>query len=388
MLERYQKLIEISRDLNSTLDLDVLLHSIVGAAAQVTESMAASILLYDESKNELYFQASTHLDTPLMVGLSVPVEGSIAGEIVTKRKPIIMMKAQNDPRHFQEVGESTQFITESLLGVPLITKNRVIGVLEALNKHDGDFNENDQELLTALGAQAAVAIQNSRLFQQSDLIAEMVHELRTPLASIGTATHLLMRAEISEEQRTKMAKTIQNETNRLSDMTTSFLDLAILESGRGQFKIEEVDVRSILKETAEIMQNRISEQGLTLELEIANNLPKVQGDRNKFKQVTLNFLSNAIKYNRPNGKITMGAKLDGDNLSIFVTDTGRGMLAEHVDSLFEKFFRVPGSEEFAKGTGLGLSICKKIIEGHGGEIVVTSEFGKGTTFSAIIPIVA
>lgn len=385
LLERYLLLIEISRELASTLDLDVLLDSIVFAAANVTDSKAASILLYDESKHELYFQASTNIESPLMRGLIVPVEGSIAGEIVTTREPKVQT-ASDAPRHFDKIGEEVEFHTDTLLGVPLITKDKVIGVLEALNKIDGDFTQEDQELLLALGSQAAIAIENSRLFQQSDLISEMVHELRTPLASIGTAAHLLMRPEISSDQRKSMAETIQRETNRLSEMASSFLDLAKLESGRGQFKVERVDLKQILEEASEVMMSQLEDKGLTFEWQVEEPLPEFNGDPDKLKQVAINLISNAIKYNRPNGAITLGAYNEKENVVFFVQDSGRGMLPEHVESLFEKFYRVPGSEKVAQGTGLGLSIVKKIVESHGGEIIVKSQVGEGTTFEICIPL--
>jgi K+-sensing histidine kinase KdpD len=385
LLERYRRLINISRDLSSTLDLDSLLYQIVKAAADLTDSHDASILLYDENQHELYFQASTHLDARAMRGLAVPVEGSIAGTIVTTRKPMKVMSAEDDPRHYNGISESVQYKTESLLGVPLITKDKVVGVIEALNKKEGDFTDEDEQLLSALGSQAAVAIENTRLFQQSDLIAEMIHELRTPLSSISTASHLFMRPEVSQEQRASMAETIRRETTRLSEMATSFLDLARLESGRSPFIMEEVDLVALLQEGVKIMESRIQEQGLTLECDLKDNLPSFHGDSGKIIQVILNLLSNAIKYNRPKGMITIGASSTDKEVSFYVKDTGRGILPEHRESLFQKFYRVPGSDQITEGTGLGLSITKKIIDSHGGRIEVDSEVGKGTTFTVHLP---
>jgi signal transduction histidine kinase len=268
----------------------------------------------------------------------------------------------------------------------LIANEKVVGVLEVLNKRKGDFTQEDQEVLTALGSQAAVAIENARLFQQSDLVAELVHELRTPLASLSTATHLLLRPEISEEQRRKMAQTIQVEANRLSEMATSYLDLARLESGRSQFKVGKVDLTNVLEEAVAIMRGRIEEKGIHLEMALPDSLPIISGDRDKIKQVALNLMSNAIKYNRPDGSITISAGEKDEYLTFSVKDTGFGILPEHTTSLFQKFYRVPGSEQIAQGTGLGLSICKKIIEGHGGSIEVDSSMGQGTQFSVFLPL--
>jgi signal transduction histidine kinase len=383
--ERYLSLLDISRDLSSTLNLDALLYQIVTAAADLTDSMAASIMLYDENNEELYFHSSTNLDARVMRGLVVPVDSSIAGTILLERRPVIVMNVAEDPRHFEEIGKTTNYDVESLLGVPMLTKDKVVGVLEVINKLNGVFDKDDENLLSALGSQAAIAIENSRLFQQSDLIAEMVHELRTPLASIQTAAHLITRPEISQQQRISMAETIQKETGRLTEMATSFLDLARLESGRTQFTFDKIDLHTVLRESADLMENRIKSEGLFLEWQIADSTLEIKADPDKLKQVVINLISNAIKYNRPNGKVIIGSSDEGETVTFFVQDTGRGMLPEHVDMLFNKFFRVPGSEKMAAGTGLGLSISKKIVEGHGGQIKVDSVIGEGTTITVTLP---
>jgi len=221
-LDSYLRLIDISRDLASTLDLDVLLDRIVNAAADITSAEAASILLYDTTSRQLYFQVATNIDEPTMRGLVVPLEGSIAGWIVTKQKPLRIDDVHEDSRHFGDIEQSTGFPTKSILGIPLVTKNKVVGVLEVLNKKEGNFTSSDENLLTVLGAQAAVAIENARLFQQSDLISEFVHELRTPLASLSTATYLLLRPEMSREQQEQIVSNIHNETIRLNSLASSF----------------------------------------------------------------------------------------------------------------------------------------------------------------------
>ncbi len=384
LAQRYHRLLEISRDLASTLDLDTLLQRIVHAAADVCEAEAASILLYDDRQQELYFQAATNLTEPLMRGLVVPMD-SLAGWIVRNRQSVLINDVSQDKRHFAKISQNTNFTTRSLLGVPLVAKGKVVGALEALNKKDGDFSEEDRDVLSVLGAQAAVAIENSRLFQQSDLISEFVHELRTPLGSLSTAAHLLERPELSEEQRRTLLHTIQSEAQRLSEMATSFLDLARLESGRVQYHAGQVDVAALLNECQTIMRGRALEKQQTLRVEAAAGLPSILADRGKLKQVFINLLSNAIKYTPNGGHITLRAEADAEEMRIQVCDTGRGIPPESLQDLFQKFYRVPGSESMAQGTGLGLSIVKKIVEGHGGRVSVESEVGKGTTFTVHLP---
>lgn len=382
-LDRYKRLIEISRDLASTLDLDPLLNRIIEAACAIAEAQAASILLYDSAARQLFFQVATNMD-PMMRGIVVPMD-SVAGWIVTNRQAVRIDDVHTDRRYFKNVAKTLSFDTSNLMGVPLITKDKVIGVLEVLNKENGAFTETDEDLLTVLGAQAAIAIENTRLFQQSDLIAEFVHELRTPLASLSTATYLLLRPEISREQSEQIINNIHSETLRLNSLASSFLDLARLESGRVQYQKSSFAILPLFQECKSVMQSKADETRITISLDVPADLPVVEGDRDKLKQVLLNLISNAVKYNRPGGSVIVAASLDAKLWQISVADTGYGIPEEAMPNLFQKFYRVKGTESKVVGTGLGLSICKQIIQGHGGRIEVKSKAGEGTTFTAFIP---
>jgi signal transduction histidine kinase len=384
-LEGYRRLIDIARDLASTLELDILLNRIIRAAVDITGAQAASILLYDDASRQLYFQVATDMDQPLMRGLVVPLEGSIAGWIVANRQPVRISNAQEDPRHFGMIEEVTHYATNSLLGVPLTTKEKVIGVLEALNKQSGEFSETDEDLLSVLGAQATVAIENARLFQQSDLIADFVHELRTPLTAITTASYLLLRPEISHEQREQMVHNIYDETQRLNALTSSFLDLARLESGRVQFHSSQFDLRALLEECRGVMQGKADEDGIQINIEIPADFPSLEADRDKLKQLMLNLLNNAIKYNHPNGLVTLSASAEEREFILVVQDTGIGIPEKALPNLFQKFYRVQDAEGNPTGTGLGLSICKQIVQGHGGYFEVHSHLAEGTTFTIHLP---
>lgn len=384
-LDSYVRLIEISRDLASTLDLDVLLERIVKAAADITAAEAASILLYDNTARQLYFQVATNIDEPTMRGLVVPLEGSIAGWIVTNQKPVRIENVHDDSRHFGDVEQTTGFPVRSILGIPLITKNKVVGVLEALNKKDGKFTKDNENMLSVLGAQAAVAIENARLFQQSDLISEFVHELRTPLASLSTATYLLLRPEMSREQKEQIVNNIHSETLRLNSLASSFLDLARLESGRVQFRKSTFDVLDLLHECKDVMASKAEEDRIQIRVIGPEGLSQLEADRDKIKQVVLNLLSNALKYNRLNGSVILKVKPGELNMVISVQDTGVGIPEDDIGHIFEKFYRVRENESKVTGTGLGLSICKKIVAGHGGAIEIKSELGIGTNILITLP---
>ena len=180
-----ERLIEVSRSLNSTLSLRPLLDRIIAAAQELTETEACSIMLLDRKSGELYFEAATNLSG--VRSIVVPMEGTVAGWVARTGESLVVPDARQDPRFrfSRQADEQSTLITGAILAVPLIARGNVIGVLEAINKKDGaEFTAADVELMSVLGDQAAVAVQNALLFQQSDLIAEIVHEMRTPLTSV------------------------------------------------------------------------------------------------------------------------------------------------------------------------------------------------------------
>ena len=387
LLARMQRLMEITRTLASTLDLDKLLRKIIEAANEVTGTEAASIMLIDPMTGELRFEAATNLRSSELKGIVIPLEGSIAGWIVRHSEPLVVPDTRQDPRWHQSVDETTSFITSSILGVPLLARDKTIGVLEAINKRQGAFSEDDVTLLQSLAAQAAVAIVNARLFQQSDLISEMVHELRTPLNALMATSHLLVRPELPEGRHRELVTTLQRETARLSQMTTDFLDMARLESGRIRFTSERFDLGELVRECVEVVRHQAEAHGIGMDTRIMPWLPALETDRSKLKQVILNLLTNGVKYNRDRGQITAAVEVASRQFRVSVTDTGKGIPAEAMPHVFEKFYRVPDSEGYASGTGLGLAVAKKIVEVLGGEIGVNSTVNVGSTFYITLPLI-
>ncbi len=390
LISRYERLMEISRQLTSTLDLSTLLERIVVAATELTGTKAASILLIDPQTNELRFEAATDMSSGAIDAIVIPKEGSIAGWVVTHDEVVVVNDAQNDPRWYPDVDKAVENRTRNLLCVPMRAHTKVIGALESLNKlADDPFTEEDVNTLTTLAAQAAIAIENARLFQQSDFIAEMVHELRTPLAALKASTALLLRPNLPENRRHDIILTMQRETDRLTQMTTEFLDLARLESGRARLEIAPFEIIDLIHESVNVVRQQASDRNISIH--ITGGPLELNADRGKVKQVLLNLLTNAIKYNKDHGEIfiTVGQTQDnGRHLSrIAVRDTGKGISPENQANMFQRFFRTADTEGYAQGTGLGLAIAKRIIEAHGGNMWLESELGVGTTFFFTLPVV-
>ncbi len=388
LMARYERLMEINRQLTSTLDLNALLDQIIQAAIELTESHAASILLVDPQTGELRFEAASNISSGTRDALVVPKEGSVAGWVVTHGEYVLVTDAPNDPRWFQDVEKSVKTKTRNMLAVPMRAHTRIIGALEALNKRDdAPFTTDDINTLTTLAAQAAIAIENARLFQQNDFIAELVHELRTPLAALKASTMLLMRPTLPEDRRREVISTMERETDRLIRMTTEFLDLARLESGRTRLEITPFDLRELIDEAVTVVYQQAQERAITINVDATST--EIEGDRGKLKQVLLNLLTNAIKYNREHGAIDIALQVAQEKaqeiVAVSVHDTGRGISKEDQAHIFERFYRVADTEGFTQGTGLGLIIAKRIVEAHGGNMWLESEPGVGTTFTFSLP---
>jgi signal transduction histidine kinase len=380
-----RRMLVISATLSSTLDPKQLLETVVETATDLTETQAAAILLRDQMNGELYFAAATGRGSADQQKFG-PLEKGIAGWIVESGHPVILDNVKRDARHYVDVDEDTLYVSQNMLGVPLTTKGQVIGALEAINKTGWEgYSYHDITLLQALASQAAVAIENARLFHQTDLIAEFMHELKTPLMALTAASEILGRENLPEKQK-ELLDMIQSETMRLSNMAQDFLDLARLESGRSQMAREPVDLVLLVNDVVRLQESQAGANNIRIVVNIIEELPVIVGDFNRLKQVLLNLASNAVKYNREGGLVTIDVRAVDEEVAIDIIDTGPGIASENLPHLFERFYRVRDGEGYSEGSGLGLAIAKRIMVEHGGRIEVQSEPGQGSTFSCFLPV--
>lgn len=377
-------LLEAIGEIASTMDLPALLDRTVEAARQLTGSQAASLLLYDPDTHQLYFEAATKMIAVSLGHVAVPTEHSIAGWVFTHNQPLIVNDTLSDPRSFPEIDMITGSRTSCILGVPLRARGNTLGVIEAINKNGG-YDNDDITVLQTLAVQAAIAIENRRLSQQSDLVADMVHELRTPLAALTAAGHLIQRPDLLEEQRQNVARTMLGEVQRLNQMTSDFLELARLESGRLYLDSEPIHLGGLVEECLEIMRPQADDERISLQAVIDADTATVRGDRNRLKQLLLNLLTNAIKYNHPDGFVKVSVSPSGNEVMLAVEDSGCGIPKKYLPKIFDRFYRVPDEDGYPGGTGLGLAIAKRIVENHRGRIEVISRQGKGSTFTVYLP---
>ena len=385
-LARFELVMEIGQVLSSTLDLPALLDLIIDGARKLTNSEASSILLTDNKTGELYFEAASGVKSEAVKRVVVPRE-SLAGWVAREGRAQVINDVSRDPRFSSHADQKSGFKTRALIALPLRVKGRTIGVLEAVNRIDNTpFDEEDVHALESLAAQAAIAITNARLFQQSDLISDMVHELRTPLTSIVAYSELLMRSGLNPDQIHSFVGTINQESTRLTNMINDFLDLSRLQSGRARLAYQPIDVGELVRDCISVIRPQADQKGIQLIAQVADGLPAIEGDRNRLKQVLMNLLSNAVKYNKIEGRVTIEARALDGSVHLSIADTGKGIPEKDLPHIFDKFFRVADSDGWATGTGLGLSITREIIEAHEGRIEVESQVGTGTRFEITLPI--
>lgn len=379
-----ERLLSVSRRLNSTLEMRPLLLQIVESARDLTNADGASILLM-EGEGTLRFAAATGPESGILDGTEVPMQNSLAGWVVRHGEMAVLEDAQADSRVYSIRAIDA---TQSMIAMPMIFGDRVIGVLESVTtKSRHTFTQQDQETIETLAGVAAVAVENARLFQQSDWVAEVVHEIRTPLTAILSYADLLLRPDLDEQTRERFVVTIQQETERVSSLASQFLDLARLESGRISMARDIIRMDELIDRAVSVIRPNAEQLDRVVHVDVHEPLPPTVGDRARLHQVLLNLLNNAIKYSDPGDTISVGAASDGDTIKVSVTDTGPGIPADQLPQLFQKFHRLRGSELEASGTGLGLVVARQIVEAHRGQIWGESEEDKGSTFYFTLPVI-
>ncbi len=387
ILERYKQLVGVLHEQASILNLEQLLDQGAKAALELCQAQHAQIFIPDKANQRLQFKTGTFPNATKYRQISMPVELSLEGWVLSHKQPLRINNYRGYDPHYGKVTNPHDLEIRSILCLPLISKGTPIGVLEVFNETSGKFTDLDQEILSSFAQQLATYIFNTQLFLQSDLISELVHELRTPLVSLNMAVHLLQHPDLPEEKRRRIFEMISTEFNRLSEMTASFLEYARLESGRTKFNPTQFDIQQVLAESVEVMQFQADARSIKIQLQPPASPLVLTADRDKLKQVILNLLNNAIKYNHPGGSVSISAQPTPTDMTIIVRDNGQGISAEYLPRLFDRFFRAPNKDNLTIGTGLGLTICKQIVDAHHGKLEVSSEVGRGSTFTVRLPVI-
>ena len=408
-IQRDRVQLSILQDINaaatSTLDLGAVLNMLLDKIDILLPYAASGVNLFNRETGKLERLAVRHLDEEALKEALEQSGGGLGRIVFEKKSPLNIRNIQADSRLPQITEFFIKYGLVSYLGLPLIAKGEVLGVLALLTREEHEFSNEEIGFLSILAGQAAITIRNSELFEQTkkqaaelekakemqaDFAAMIAHDLRSPLtATLSTATMLEdgLFGTVTEEQKKWLVK-VQSNIRNLVDLVNDFLDLSKLEAGHIQLSKEKVHLDQLIRESADNYLALAGEKKISLQTRIDPALPHINADPRRLDQVLSNLLSNAIKFTDREGKIEVGAGQGPDReISIWVKDSGVGIPPEEIGELFQKYKQTTsGIVSEYKGTGLGLVICKMIAEAHGGKIRVDSEEGKGSTFTVTIPL--
>jgi two-component system phosphate regulon sensor histidine kinase PhoR len=219
-----------------------------------------------------------------------------------------------------------------------------------------------------------------------ELIGNISHEFRTPLAGIKAMVETLRDGAVDDQEAARdFLARIDDEVERLTQIVVELTELSRIETGEAELRLESVDLNLLVEEVITQLSPQIERQQLTAEKNIDANLPSVQADKRRIRQTIVNLIHNAIKFTNTGGKIMVTTRIHNGSVTVDISDTGIGIAKRDLPHVFERFYK-GDRDRSGGGTGMGLAIAKHVIEAHGGSIWVQSEEGKGSTFSFSLPI--
>src|SRR5712691_3298507 len=406
-VQELQALEEISQAVNSTLDLQTMLTTIVSYAVQLSGADGGVVYEYDEATQEFHLRTAQNLEVEVLTALRTTPprlgEGAI-GQAAVLREPVSIhdvRDAEPYPGHLRDALARTGFC--SLLAVPLLREDHIVGGLAVLRKSPGAFSSSVIELLRTFATQSALAIQNARLFREigekgqqleiaskhkSQFLANMSHELRTPLNAILGYTELILDeiyGAVPEKLR-EVLERVQQGGRHLLDLINDVLDISKMEAGQLTLSLNDYSMAEVVYTVSTAVESLAAEKGLALKVDLASDLPLGKGDERRLAQVLLNLVGNAIKFT-DTGEVQIQVTATDGAFTVAVVDTGTGIAETDQQKIFEEFQQADSSSTRLKGgTGLGLAIVKRIVEMHGGRVWVESSLGKGSTFWFTLPV--
>jgi signal transduction histidine kinase/integral membrane sensor domain MASE1/ActR/RegA family two-component response regulator len=398
--ERNRVLADIARSISASLDLDTVLQRIADGARALCDSDQSGILLRDESADAMVPRARAG---PWPTGYDGPImragEG-LGGLAMQTRRPLRTTSYQTDPRvpdSMRGIGERTG--TVALMVVPILTATEVAGLLYISNQSARAFGDDDEAISIRLAEQAAIAIQNARLFaregaaraeaeaanrSKDEFLAMLSHELRNPLGAIGSAIQVLDRvgdAALGARARAVIAR----QTQHLSRLVEDLLDVSRVMTGKIAVRSEVVDVAAVAERVVAALAARHAARAGDLSL--AARPVRVLGDAVRLEQVINNLVENALKYTPAGGRVTISVHEEDGAAVLAVDDSGVGIAPEVLPHVFDLFVQADHSlERTAGGLGIGLTLVRQIVELHGGTVQASSRgAGRGSRFTVRLP---
>jgi signal transduction histidine kinase len=405
-VEELRALGEVSHAVNSTLDLETVLTTIVAKAVQISRTDAGAIYVYDASCDEFHLRATHGMSDAMIAAIAkqhIGVRDANMGRAAARGEPVQVTDVRDEPSSpLNEIILAAGY--RALLVVPLLSSDGIVGALVVRRKEPNLFAKPTVDLLQTFATQSVLAIQNARLFNEieeksrqlsiasehkSQFLANMSHELRTPLNAILGYTELIVDriyGEIPEKVRAILAR-VQSNGRHLLGLINDVLDLSKIEAGQLTLSLSDYSISEMVSTVLTAVEPLATGKQLALNSVLPPDLPPAHGDERRIAQVLLNLVGNAIKFT-DSGEVAVRASAANGSFTIAVRDTGPGIPEVDQRKIFEEFQQADTSSTRKKGgTGLGLSIAKRIVELHGGKIYVESSPGQGSTFSITLPLI-
>jgi adenylate cyclase len=386
---------DVSQAVNSTIDLQTVLSTIIATAVQLSGTEAGTIYVFDEASQEFQVHASYGMDEDLIAavkGRHIRLGETMISQAALQRKSMQLPDAKQDG-------------FRALLTVPLLGVDRIVGALVVRRKEPGEFPQGTIDLLETFAAQSVLAIQNARLFHEieeksheleaasehkSRFLASMSHELRTPLNAIIGLTEMMVTntARFGTEKALEPLNRVHRAGSHLLGLINQVLDLSKIEAGKLELSPESVNLASLIDEVIGTARQLADQNKNWLVVEAEGELGTATVDPMRLRQILLNLLSNACKFTK-DGEVALRVRKVADGRSwieFAVSDTGIGMTVEQQAKLFEEFSQADAlTTRHFGGTGLGLAITRKLARLMGGDVTVASEPGKGSVFTVRLP---
>jgi signal transduction histidine kinase len=388
----------------STFDLHTVLDTLLKSAARLCDADQGTIT---QRKGDIFYRSVAYgfSNDFLQYVKDQPVEATRntgTGRALLEGK-VVHIPDVNTDREFDWPEAQRLGGFRTMLGVPMLREGEAVGVLALTRAEVRPFTDKQIALVSTFADQAAIAIENVRLFDEiqeksrqleeasqhkSRFLANMSHELRTPLNAILGYTELIQDAVYGEppEKMVAVLERISRNGKHLLGLINDVLDLSKIEAGQLVLSLDAYSLRDVVHGVYSAIEPLAVNKSLTFKVEMAPDLPPGRGDERRLTQVLLNLVGNAIKFT-DQGAVTIKASAENGDYTLAVRDTGPGISEADQAKLFQEFQQADNSITKAKGgTGLGLAISKRIIEMHGGKIWVESRPGQGSTFSLKLPI--
>jgi|Deesub1362B_J571_1020462.scaffolds.fasta_scaffold03380_2 signal transduction histidine kinase len=391
-------LFSVGRAIISSLDLNEVLERITRKAKELMEVKLCSLMLLDEAGEELSIRAVHGASESYIRKPNLKVKDSLLGKVVLERTPLTVEDVRENPEFkYSRLAKEEGLV--SLLSVPMIFQDRVIGLLNVYTARPHRFRSDEVELLTALASLSAIAIENARLYENvvaaedrirqserllilGELAAEIAHEVRNPLTVIRMLIHSLHEEFEEGDPRKRDTQVIEQKISQMVRLVDQILQI----TRQSDPEFRPLDPHEILEDTLTLTRHRLDRQKIRVVRRFQKGLPPILGDPAQLEQALLNLILNAAQAMPEGGRLTLQTGLcpkgpdHGPRVWITLKDTGRGIPKEDLNLIFHPFY-----SSKPEGIGLGLSVVQRIMKQHRGSITVDSEMGKGSSFTLTLP---